>query len=242
MFCPNCGSQVPDGGAFCSNCGANVTGAVAQQNAINAQIQMQQFQAQKNAVRQSEIAALESTYQYFSQKRAEFEEYDLVCDLVNYYAGGAKSSLLVWGCIIATFGLIGCLAGADAIVGCLLCFLLPGAAMIVGGILMKVNNRKKYAYFQDEYARLSQELYNYYMAYPNCPIGAEYANPEIISLIMGVLQSGRADTIKESINLLVAEADQAEMNEYLAMIEQNTEAINAQTRVAAVFAAANFFK
>lgn len=248
MFCPNCGSQIPEGGAFCASCGTNVAQAVAApaQAVVNAQAvanaQMQQFQAQKTAVRQSEIAALEGAYQYFAQKSSVFEEYDLVCDLVNDYAGGAKSSLLVWGCIITTFGLIACLSGPEAIVGCLLALVLPGIAMMVGGILMKVNNRKKYAYFQDEYARLSQELYDYYVAYPNCPVGAEYANPEILSLIMGVLQSGRADTIKESINLLIAEADQAEVNEYLAMIEQNTQAINAQTKVAAVFAAANFFK
>ncbi len=242
MFCPYCGSNVLDGASFCSACGKNVTSA---QEITSAPAQPAvDYQAQKNAVRQSEINTLAKAIQYFSQKREQFEEYDLVCDLVNDFAKGAKSALLVWGCIITTFGIIatmGAISSGD-IIPVMLVILLPGIAMMVGGILMKVNNRKKYEYFQTEYARLSEELYNHYINYPNCPVGPEYANPDILELIMEVLQSGRADTIKESINLLVAEINQSEMNEYLEMIEAHTASINAQTRVAAVFAAANFFR
>lgn len=235
MFCPHCGQQVADGAAFCTACGKGLTAAPAPSPAID-------FQAQKNAIRQSEISALTKALQYFSQKRDEFTEYDYVCELVNHYARGAKSSLLVWGIIITAFGLLAMMAGEEAFLGSLLGFVLPGSLMIFGGIMMKVKNRKNYKYFQSEYARLSQELYDHYVNYPNCPVGPEYANPEILEIILGVLQSGRADTIKESINLLINDSERAEMSEYLDMIEQNTAAINAQTRVAAVFAAANFFK
>ncbi len=79
-------------------------------------------------------------------------------------------------------------------------------------------------------------------AIPTARSAPEYANPEILEIILGMLQSGRADTIKEAINLLINDAERSEMSEYLEMIEQNTAAINEQTRVAAVFAAANFFK
>lgn len=259
MFCSKCGSQVADGVAFCSNCGNSIAAPQAPAQAVAApvvsQAQMvadyqaqqlmmqQQYQMQKTAVRQSEIATLESALQYFRQKDDEFEMYDAVCTLVNYYARGAKSSLLVWGCIIASLGFLVLLSGdPSAFLGGLLAFMLPGAAMIVGGILMKKNNKKKYAYYQEEYSRLSQELYTHYANYPNCPVGPEYANPDILELILDVLKSGRADTISDSINVLIAEANQAEVNEYLQTIEANTASINAQTRVAAIFAAASFFK
>ena len=251
MFCPYCGSAVAEGGSFCAVCGKNVaTTAPAQpmpsvaEIQAQQQLQAQQYQMQKNAIRQSEINTLAQAIQYFSQKRSQFEEYDLVCDLVNDFAKGAKSGLLVWGCIIATFGLIatGSVVGTGDMFPVMLFTLLPGIGMIVGGILMKINSRKKYEYFQAEYARLSDELYTYYLYYPNCPVGPEYVNPDILELIMEVLQSGRADTIKESINLLLADINQAEMNEYFEAIEQNAAAINAQTRAAAIFAAASFFK
>ncbi len=232
MFCPHCGQQVADGAAFCTACGKSVASTPAP---------MIDFQAQKNAIRQSEIGSLTQALQHFNQKRDEFTEYDYVCELVNHYAKGAKGSLLVWGIIIATAGIL-MLMAPDAFLGALIGFVIPGSAMIFGGIMMKVKNRKNYQYFQNEYARLSQELYDHYVSYPNCPVGPEYANPEILEIILGVLQSGRADTIKEAINLLINDAERSEMSEYLDMIEQNTAAINAQTRVAAVFAAANFFK
>lgn len=40
MFCPNCGTQVPDGSAFCQNCGANL--AAAQQPVQQPQYQQTQ--------------------------------------------------------------------------------------------------------------------------------------------------------------------------------------------------------
>lgn len=242
MFCPYCGSQTADGASFCVACGKNIASVAPTQPAQPAV----DFQANKNAVRQSEINALSKAIRYFSEKQSEFEEYDLVCDLVNDFSRGAKSSLLVWGCIITTFGLFSLLAVAaedpSILLPVFLILALPGMLMIAGGILMKVNSKRKYRYFQSEYARLSQELYEHYINYPDCPVGPEYANPEILTILLDIIQSGRADTIKESINLAISDSEQREMNDYLNMIEQNTAAINAQTRVAAFFAAANFFK
>ena len=233
MFCNNCGSPVPDGAAFCNSCGANLGGAV--------QTQAQQFHNQKNAIRQSEITELEDAIAHFDKKRNLFKEYDLVSDLVVDFAGGAKKSLLVWGIIISVLGTLVLLAGPEAFVGALL-FIVPGAAMIVGGILMQVNNKKKYAYFLDEYVRISGELMDHYNAYPNCPVGAEYSNPEILESILGVLKSGRADTIKESINLLISDAERSEMQATMNAIENYTARASANASAAAFFAAANFFK
>ena len=198
---------------------------------------------QKTAVRQSEINALTNVYNYFHVKRSSFQEYDHVCEKLNYFSRGAKSGLIVWGIIALALGALltlGAISGEVPVAGVLI-FLLPGAAMLTGGILMKSNNRRKTAYYQSEYLRLSQELNDYYAAYPQCPVGAEYANPEILELILGVLNSGRADTIKEAINALIAEANQAEMNAYLQNIQAYSEQASARAGTAAIFAAASFF-
>ena len=249
MFCPKCGNEIANDAVFCMYCGNNIAASVVPSAPAPAPVMAQpvvDFQAQKNSIRQSELTSLVNAYEYFLAKKDEFDAYDMVCELVNHYAKGASKALLVWGIIITVLGSICSLAvlsegELEALLGMLIILLLPGAAMIVGGILMQVKNRKNYAYYQEEYARLSQELYAYYMAYPNCPVGPEFSNPDILEAIISVIQSGRADTVKESINLLLNDAEMEEMNAYLASIEENTNAINAQTKVAAVFAAADFF-
>ena len=231
MFCNNCGSAIPDGAPFCSNCGSAVNGAP--------QAQMQQFQNQKNAIRQSEIAALENAKAYFEQKRDIFNKYDQLAELVVEFAGGAKKSLIVWGAIIFVIGFIILVTGGG---GASVLFLLPGSAMIAGGILMQINNKKKYNQYLNEFADVMNELSDYYNAYPNCPVGAEYANPDIIECILGAIKSGRADTVKESINLLISDAERAELNARMEAIETYAAQTSASAATAAFFSAANFFK
>ncbi len=239
MFCSSCGKQIPDNSTFCSGCGAQV-GPIMQAQVVPTQNWgapdplQSQFQMQKNAVRQSEIQSMQQTIQYFMQKKDVFDEYDAVSTLVQHYAQGASSALIVWGSIIATIGLFSLSGGPSVWAFSFLFLLFPGIMMIVGGILLKVNCRKKYAYYQERYDALSQELYDHYTRYPNCPVGPEYCNPDILYSILSVLESGRADTIKESINLLINEMDRQQYNAYL-------EQINANTRTAAIFAAASFF-
>lgn len=236
MFCSFCGTQLADGSAFCSSCGKQLDMSVA----APVQVVQPSYQDQKNAVRDSELAVMQSLYNHFSQATEDYEAYDACCELVNYYSKGAKSSLLVWGCIIATFGIIACLA-PEAFLGALIGFLIPGAAMIVGGILMKKANRKNYKEYLELYDQLSNSLAQHYANYPNCPVGPEYTNPVILDAMMSILQSGRADTIKECINILIDTARQNEIDAYLDEIERNTAQTEANSRAAAVFLAADFF-
>ncbi len=238
MFCSYCGASIADGSAFCNACGKSLSA----QPTTSPEVQMQQsYQAQKTAIRQSEIDAMQSLLDYFSPKSEDYEAYDACCELVSYYSKGAKSSLLVWGIIITVAGLFAMLSGPEAFLGSLIGFVVPGAAMIVGGIFMKIANRKNHKEYLDLYSKLSVELNDYYNAYPNCPVGPEYSNPAILSEIMRVLQSGRADTIKESINRLIDDASRSDIESYLYDIEQHTAAASANTRAAAIFLAADFF-
>ena len=252
MFCIKCGTQMPDGAVFCPSCGCDMSGNssnpspaptmdYASQLAQAQQMQAQQYQMQKNSIRQSEIDSLARTYAHFDLKRSTFQEYDKVGVRLNYYLRGAKSALIVWGAIIAVISLMFAMGlEASGRVVFIISFLM-GAGMIAGGIMMKVNNKKKCRLYESEYIRLSQELNDHYNAYPMCPVGAEYSNPEILEIIMSILNSGRADTIKEAINLMIAEVNQAEMNAYLQSIEAYAQSTAAASKTGAVFAAASFF-
>lgn len=264
MFCTNCGQQVADGATFCTACGCKLGAYVEQEPIPQAPVQQEpvqqipvqqipvqqipvqqvpvqtqqpaDFQDQKNAIRDSEMNALSAAWNYFSQLKYKFQEYDRVCKQVMHFARGARSALLIWGCIATGIGLFFTLVFAtdpdvQELILPFLCFFgIPGLLMIAGGILMKVNNRKKFAKYQKQYVQLAQELYYYYAAYPNCPIGMEYSNPDAIVYLMKMIQSGRAYTIRDSINLLLGERANR-INRYTERLLQSTRNVNAQGNI-----------
>jgi hypothetical protein len=243
MFCPYCGATVADNTAFCCQCGKNIQQFRGVQTVETNQAQVQQYQAQKQAARQGEIQTLDRVIQHFVPRQAAFDAYDDACKKVNHYARGAKSALLVWGCIALSFGLMflafsyadSVWRGAEALPSMLSMFVVPGALMIVGGILMKVNNRSRHRRSLEEYGQLSAELCNHYVALPDNPVGAEFCNPHVLIELMRILQSGRADTVKESLQCLTASKNQARIGNYLAQTQKNTAVINAQTGISIIF-------
>ena len=237
MFCPFCGTKVMDGASFCTNCGKNLAGA-AQQAA--------QYQAQKEAIRNSESTALYSAIQHFSAKTAQFDEYDRLCTDLNEFAKGTSNALIVWGAILFHFGItltLGLLSdgtegGAAGAAVFALLFALPGLLMILGGILIKVNHGKKYRRALEQYAALSRELLEHYNGYPNCLVGPEYSNPRILAAVYQTLRSGRADTVKESLNLVIAGCDKRRLGWHLQDLKKST----ADVPVGTVFMPSRFFR
>ena len=260
MFCLKCGTQLPDEAIVCSSCGCNLNSAsanstpqpVVDYNAqmIQAQmIQAQQYQMQRKGILRSEIATLSKAYTHFNLKRAEYQEYDKVSNNFNHYLRGARKGLLVWGIIILVVGTMfgtpifntaESITDTSVVAFTVLC-LIPGGMMTAGGVLMQVINKVRRKQYESKYISLSQELNDHYNAYSEPPIGIEYSNPEIIEVIMNILKSGRADTIKEAINLMISEANQVEMAKYLQNIQAYAQSAASSAKTSAVFAAASFF-
>ena len=248
MFCPYCGNRMVDSASFCTACGKQIVLAIEtnlQEMSVQntAEQQVQQYQLQKDAIRKGEIESLENTISHFSKKADQFKDYDYFCNRVNYYAQGASSALLAWGCIIASFSLMlmAILASENNTVDLpvvAIILLIPGLLMVAGGVIMKLCSCKKFQKSLEAYAQLSEELNEHYANYPNCPVGAEYTNPEILKQFLYTLQSGRADTIKESINLMVDPRHNSRIQEYLARTARNT----AEVKGRRLFIPASFFK
>lgn len=247
MFCSKCGQQIPDNNQFCNYCGnptsQNQPGIVNDYQVMNS---VHQYQVQKAAMRQGELRTLDSLIMHFSQKADQYDQYDAACSAVNHYGRGAKKGLIVWGAIFTVFGLIFQLARNSYVpvlgnVG-LCIFLFPGLLMIFGGIMMQVANKKNYNQALSTWEALSTELSYHYHAYPNCPIGPEYSNPHILMVLRNTFQSGRADTIKECLNLMIADSNQRAMENYLNDIQRNTALIARASTTTAIFMAASFFR
>lgn len=246
MFCPYCGTRIMEGASFCTACGKQADPALSNAPAQSAdELQAQQYQFQKEAARKNGIRSLENAISHFSQKSDQFKAYDYICSRVNYYAQGASSALLVWGCIIASIALmfIVGLASEDEtepLPVFLAIFLIPGLLMVFGGIMMKVRNRRNLRRARARYAELSKELYDHYISYPEAPIAIEFVNPEILKRILSELEFGRANTIQESIKLKTQGRKYGEIQRYLSRLEKNTAEVNALTGVDKFFVPESF--
>lgn len=242
MYCPSCGKPNPENASFCSTCGNRFV-SVPQAPQPVSDIQAQQYQMQNAALRKGSIDSLYSAIAHFSQKSAIFEEYDYVCHQINRYSRGAKASLLIWGCIAVTLGLMFAVTGEDEAFAAVSIglFVIPGILMIVGGILMKIFNKRTTRQLKERYAALTNELYNHFAVCPNCPVGTEYVNPRVLGLLLEIIQSGRADTVKESLNILMDKRRQAQVRKYLAVLGRNTADVNAMTHLSATFVPASLF-
>lgn len=231
MFCHHCGAQNPDGVTFCGACGKPVADST-QRNS-------------RQTTRNTEVMELERMIRYFSQKAAEYEEYDRLGAQIRS-SKGKHVSLLVWGIIAVCIGftIIGLASGSSDDAFKLIvasAVIVPGAAMIVGHIFYAKNYDKKAAQTRSRYEALGRELMDYYQAYGVCSVGAEYTNPANLAAIRDTILSGRADTIKEAINVLVDDAYRNSMQQYAAQTALNTAAAARGAKASAVFAAANFF-
>ena len=249
MNCPHCQRPLPPCATFCSGCGYQLAPMVPAYPVVDPYAQQyQQYQQQKNALRQNEIGQLENLIRYFSGKQTEYDAYDDACKKLLHYAKGASNALIVWGGILLGIGLIALISFLDSgdlddgLPVALLMFMLPGMGMVVGGILNKVSSNNKHKQFQQTYQYLSQDLYAHYLGYPNCPVGPEYSNPAILHKLMQILRSGRCDTIQEAINCMIADANHAAITRYCQQIQKETAAINANTRVGTIFAAGRFYR
>ena len=108
--------------------------------------------------------------------------------------------------------------------------------------ILKPNAFKKRAAktFQ-RYDEVTAELFDYYQQYGTCLVGSEYTNPSNLITIMNTIKSGRADTTKDAINLLLEDTYRNNMQRIAAQAARSAAAAARGARVGAVFSAANFF-
>lgn len=240
MFCNNCGKQNPDSAKFCSECGAPVSAQM-----INNAYKVNQHGMKREQTRNAEIMETERMIRYFSQKEASYNEYDYLCAQLIKFSKGKRHALLIWGIIISVFGtiLFSLLTAKNTypeLVVSIIPFLI-GQGMIIGYIAYSISFGKKHKVTKERFNTVSNELAEHYSNYGVCAVGAEYTNPSNLIAILNTIKSGRADTIKEALNVLIDDVYRNNMRSLAVQTARNTASAARAAKANIFFNAANFF-
>ncbi len=261
MFCGNCGTRISDGLRFCPYCGVQIQD-IAEERVVPYASRETGFMEEEftRRGREAAINELERAYDWFSEKQSKYREYDSLSKRLPKMNRVGKRALMIWGCIIASFSLLYLLIIAYTMLsrnsseglGIMLALpivgLLIGAAMIIGFFMLDAKRRKAVHALQQKQTKIAEELTQHYIDFGPCSFGAEYSNPEIINTILNLVRSGRADSVKEGINIMISDLRMDQMTElsrttaqHAPIIARNSAAAARGSTAAAIFSAANLF-
>lgn len=198
------------------------------------------------SVREQSMNELQNMYAYFSQKQAAYDEFDRLDMQVAMNSRPVSKAGKAWGIILLIIGgliffiSVGASGGSAFIIGLILIGL---------GILLIALRSKKIKNMQNmvnnsarRMEEIAQELAVHYNNYGYCQLGLEFTFPRTIGQIYEVIRQGRADTIKEAMNLIVYDEHNAEMERLQRTTAQAAWETCAASRATAGFAAANYFQ
>ena len=203
-FCTKCGNKLVPDSIFCQKCGNKVKKDInAKEN--NEEEKQPQIEVEtKNSMgsKNDIIIELEKERKYFLSKEMLYNQRN---GYINYLNTVKKPSVVAW-----FFG-----GGVLAVILYILLVLVIsidiGAGLLVLWIIISIWG---YVHFNNKFKNTVQntknvlmnseaELHNFYNAYLNSIIAFDYSEPAIIQRLITLLQNGRADTLKESINVML---------------------------------------
>lgn len=207
--CPNCSGEVQidetrDFG-FCTYCGTKIVfSKEAPDNATEAFV----------ANREAALEEINKLSQHFKPLSGYLERLSTVDKQLGILKRKNYNEFIVGGGILAFIG-FAIASSASSISNIIIAMLFAGggAALILRRIKKVEEKQVKLVELEDERNVLSGKIQNLHDTYTNCPVGPEYCKPEILDILHNYIQNGRAETIKEAINLLKTEEHNAEMKE-----------------------------
>lgn len=271
-FCSNCGAKVEAGNRFCIGCGSPVeqtavvpapvyvpVSAIAQQGNLRQQSiieinRMIQYFSKKQA-QYDEYDDCCEKISYYSNPRSRVS-----------VRGGRGTIFKVFGLIMTIGGGIYCLfslmvmavyskasrADPEAVAFMVIPWVVLAAGiafLIVSGIKsrayagrVKAERERLLRYYEERCDALASELSTYFFNYGYCPVAASYTNPRILQLIRDPINLGRADTIKEAINVMIMDTHNSEMELQAKLAAQSAASAARGAKAAAFFSAAHFIR
>ena len=215
--CPNCNGQVQidatQNFGFCSYCGTRL--AFSHGTPTNA------TQTVANN-REAALKEIQKVINHLQQISSHFKEIDKLHDDIYQLKRQQYNAYVVCGAfsLIMSYYFLINVAGSEYSSSIRVVFFLLFLGFLGMGLFLLVyrlslRNKLKLSIVEKEkiIENLNQEIQNKYYEYPNCPIGYEYFRPEMLNTIQNYIRQGRAESIKEAINLISSDQYNAEMRQ-----------------------------
>lgn len=235
-FCTKCGTQMDDDVNFCPKCGAA-------SNSANQVVNVESKTEVSGKDTSSIVAKLKELHSYFSEIGNAYNIFDngigLISDAewrktvykkikLSVIELSISIAIALFFCI---FAIISAIEDEWFYFGVTVLFggwvlIIFGLVLLIGGLvyIRKWSSHKKALDFYDKNVPIAQkQIQEHYAKLENCPLGIDYTSPSTIERLVYYLNSHRADSLKEAINVLEDERHKANIENTLAATRKAAE-------------------
>ena len=234
LKCPECGANIELDDTrefgFCNFCGTKVM--------LKEVIEVHHKGLSDYDRRQEQIEEMQRIRDYVNRRCEDYTELGSLRNLLNTHKPEFMAQTS-WNVVIIGVILIGFIWFIDAIVTGE--FPVLGLSCIIASSILYAVHKKAYKEDLEYKTELietinirNDDLREYYEAYKNCPVGMEYFCPSTIDKLYNLMKSGRADTIKEAINVYEDDKHKDRMEQQQAIIAKNTAIAAKMSTVSAI--------
>lgn len=211
-FCTNCGASVSADEKFCHSCGTAL-------NAVQVQNQSGNISSPNVNPREDSLKKITAYHDYFSQYEDGFRYY-LYCEDVGNTPNSKLFALkfcfiiiIIYGCFATLCSLV--MAIANKSIGYAVFTLITDLVILL--ILFSLRKKiKAIKTAKNDLPVITENLTKCYENFGDTTIGIQYVFPWILRTLYEYVQNGRADTIKEAINIYETELHNKTMRELAA--------------------------
>ena len=163
------------------------------------------------SIAEKSIAQMQDMMEYFGEKQEKYTEMTLVtkekADLEQTSSNGLLTVGLVWMAFVILIS-----KGSLSII---IFFSIPSMIMFAIWNFFRKRKVNKINMLTKKKEAIAKELAEHYVLYENCPLGIEYTNPVDLYIMQSIILQGRADTIKEALNIYINDMRVEAMQEEL---------------------------
>jgi len=206
MFCAKCGKEINDRANFCQYCGTSIK---LTDNELD-DVKGSSFAQEKKA----DILKLKKCLEHFGEIRDVYEKYsehwNIKRELDSLDGCTFFLGVIVCGAILSFLGTLLFsifVYNLPSSVGLFLTLALPFVFWFLGVI----HRKKKKAYIQNQLEDIYKIIEQHYQKYEDCPLAIGNTSPSRIEEYINLIETGRADSIKEAINLQIDDEHKTKM-------------------------------